>query len=129
MSKTQSSRSVPKVVPQPAAPIQKPERPQEEWHDRLEASKSLNLLNLEDDERAFLGTCQRAFRNFHGCSTPFEEFFWSLVHSYTRGRPLTPDWVAAELDTFRTNFEDMKRDVEIFIGHYPEEFAAGREAA
>lgn len=132
MSKTQSNRSVPKVVP--AAPIQKPEHPQEDWRDacrrqRLEASKGLNLLNLEDDERAFLGTCQRLYHNFHGCSTPFEEFFWSLVGIYTTSGAPTPDCVTGELETFRTNFKDMKRDVDIFMKNYPEVFYVQKEAA
>ena len=57
---------------------------------------TLDLKGLSDSERAFLATCQRIYRRHSGFTSPFEEFFWTLVISVEFGSWPTPDDVADE---------------------------------
>ncbi len=83
-------------------------------------ASTLDLKNLDDVERAFLATCQKIERRFTGCNSPFEEFFHNLVRCVQRSEWPTPEDAAAELDTFREHFDDMRRDAAWFLEAYPQ---------
>jgi hypothetical protein len=76
---------------------------------RLEmVDTDLITKGLDARERSILAACQRIHRNNRGTSTPFNEFFDSLVLS-SSGESLTPDEVGRLLDEFR---DDLRREVE-----------------
>ena len=80
---------------------------------------TLDLKGLSDSERAFLATCQRIYRRHTGCTSPFENFFWSLAFSVQCGNWPTPDDVAEELGSFKENFADVVRWAHDFYEAYP----------
>jgi len=80
---------------------------------------TLDLKDLGDRERAFLAICQKIYRRHSGCTSPFENFFWSLVFSIERGHWPTPDDVEHDLGTFKDDFEDMSRQARYFAESYP----------
>jgi hypothetical protein len=128
----ESKNTRPRRASAPKKPKTKPspvEIPQAEWQARDElrrAALSAGFVGagLDDRERAFLGACQQIYRQDTGSNTPFEEFFRNVVlHVQLTSWP-TPDDVEHDLETFRKNFDDMKRDCAAFIKAYPEGFAA-----
>jgi hypothetical protein len=92
-------------------------------------SATLDLKGLSDRERAFLATCQKLDRRWNGSNNPFEDFFHNLVASVWRDSWPTPDDVAQELDEFRKNFDDMRRDAASFLEAYPLDSVAEAEQA
>jgi len=103
-----------------AAPV-----PLKTWEERYaernaEVAATLDLIGLDDAERAFLATCQKIYRRDTGCNSPFEEFFTMLVGSIESGYWPDPDHVEHELESFRQNWDDMKRDASRFMEAYPE---------
>jgi hypothetical protein len=115
-----SSRRAAATKTQPAAvePINRDEEDIAAKDARIAAT--LDLKDLGDSERAFLATCQKLYRRHSGCTSPFEEFFWSLVLDVERGHWPTPDDVARELETFKDDFDDMSRWARYFLEAYPE---------
>jgi hypothetical protein len=76
---------------------------------------TLDLTDLRDAERAFLATCQKIARRHTGDNSPFEHFFYTLVHWVELERWPMPGDVAAELEIFRRNFEDMRANAATFL--------------
>ena len=104
----------------PATETASQETIHEQW---ARIGATLDLVDLNDHERAFLATCQRIHRRETGCNSPFEEFFDNLVVTVQWRWP-SPDDVASYLEEFRQNFTDMKRDARQFMEAYPEKAAA-----
>ena len=118
-----SAPKKPKTKPSPV------EIPQAEWKVRNELrraalSAGLVTVDLSVHERAFLAACQQIYRQDAGSNTPFEEFFRNVLMQVQLGDWPTPDDVEHDLETFRKNFDDMKRDCQAFVKAYPEGFAA-----
>ena len=84
-----------------------------------ELAASLDLEDLDERERVFLATCQMINRRNTGCTTPFEEFFHNLAFSVEYGMWPTPDDVASELEEFRRDYDDIRRDATQFLKNYP----------
>jgi hypothetical protein len=87
--------------------------------EKRAVAATLNLVGLDDYERAFLATCQKIYRQDAGSTTPFEEFFDGLALAVEMGRMPTPDEVEDVLKQFRMNWNDMKRDAKLFLDAYP----------
>src|SRR5207245_2058192 len=83
-------------------------------------ASELVICDLDDEERAFLATCQRIHRRNAGCNSPFEEFFASLVEWVEAGHWPTPDNVEQRLKEFRDNFDSMTCDATQFMEAYPQ---------
>src|SRR5579863_7538707 len=96
----------------------------ESWeakHARIGAT--LDLIDLDDHERAYLAVCQQIHRRYTGDNTPFEAFMDSIVLRVSYGSWPTPNDVAVFLETFREHYDDMKADVRKFVATYPETLA------
>lgn len=118
-------------LPKPAAA---PTNQAEDWHakhdrKRAELAAHLVLSDLDDDERAALAAFQQLYRGNRGCTTPFEEFIWSLIGRTENGHSPTPDDVRRELETFEENWKDMRRDAARFLSQYPGTSKPESEAA
>ncbi len=81
---------------------------------------TLDLQDLDVLERAFLATCQKIYRRDSGSTSPFENFFFSLVVRVESGRWPTPDEVASELEEFREDLDLMRKWTRSFLEAYPE---------
>jgi hypothetical protein len=87
---------------------------------RANLSAQLVVSELDDSERAFLATCQQIYRAFSGCTTPFEDLIRNLISAVQAGKCPSPDDVRKELETFDEDFSSMRRDVALFLLHYPD---------
>ena len=95
-----------------------------DWHAecdlrRKKLAAALLTADLPVSERAFLAACQRIYRRHSGCTSPFENFFWSLVQSVQHDTWPTPENVARDFDTFKDDFETMDRWARLFVEAYP----------
>ena len=112
--------------------MKKPNKPQpinRSWQEESAAKNArigatLDLIDISDVERAFLATCQKIKRRDSGSTSPFENFFFSLVVSVENGLWPTPDDVARELEEFREDFECMSNWTKAFLEVYPQKPAA-----
>jgi len=89
--------------------------------NQAKVAAELDIVDLDDTERAFLAVCQRIYGRHSGCNSPFENFFYSLVLRIELGGSWpTPEVVADELETFKKEFEDMHGDAVAFFETYPD---------
>jgi hypothetical protein len=91
-------------------------------YSRAEAERgaALVIVGLDDGERSYLATCQKIYRQHRGCTTPFENFIWSLIAVAGQNGWLTPDEVVPELETFRDEWDLMRGEAVRFVNAYPE---------
>jgi hypothetical protein len=107
-----------KAVVQPIS--QEPELDTFDKHREIAASK-LDLVDLDIEERAFLGTCQDLYRSDRGSGTPFEALFVKVVRWCTWGNPPTPEHLRSEIeDDFEKDWELTLHSVKRFMRSYPE---------
>jgi hypothetical protein len=114
-----------KLKPTPiTAPAVEPKRTPDQDENRTRDERWAAMLDtntfaqLDRERRAELAVCQHILEREHGCTTPFEEFFSTLITWVSLNSWPTPDRVAQDLETFKQNFEDMERDARLFVGSY-----------
>ena len=106
-----------KSTEMPAAPA----APQKSSGASLDAA-SLDTRDIDNQERAFLGTCQRLYHANDGDFTPFESFVVWLIRDYQGGTEMTVDKVKRELNRFEETFGDLATAAGEFVRHYPSLF-------
>jgi len=106
-----------------------------QWRlDQLQttAAAQFEHMNLNMEERAFLGTCQQIYRNDIGCYTPFESFFVDLVRWTMWGNTPTLESLREVLkdadSDFVNNWTPMMRGLKRFVKNYPDLVAELQEA-
>jgi hypothetical protein len=113
--------------PKPAAARNVPANISSEWVQ--EWAPKFDMKGMDLRERATLAICQAVLRRDAGCGTPFEQFFHDVVFSMVITGSPTPDYVAQELEEFRTNWDHMKRDAVAFIAAYPDVVPVPKKAS
>jgi hypothetical protein len=89
---------------------------------------TLDLKDLDLEERAFLGTCQDLYRNEQGCGTPFENFVRTIIRWTTWGNSPTPEFVIDEIkENFERDWDLTVHSVKRFMQHYPNLISSFRE--
>lgn len=87
-------------------------------------ASGLQLSDLQDDERAFLATCQTIYRRVRGCDSPFEEFFSKMVVSISHVAEVFPERLQIAGNIVGRRPSAVRESAGNFMEAYPDEFAA-----